>query len=272
MHGRTPGGGDALTSGEQETVTPPEQNSGTASEWRLQAAESLAARLDRPMGYLGLIFLFVVVGQLLVSDSQWSLALSIAGWVFWAVFVAEFLLRAYIARFQKKFWTRNWWQIVFLLVPFLRFFRALQSLRLLRFARLSRLARFGGILSAGVRGSRSAGRLLSSRIGTLAAVTLVVILAASQLLYALTPEDSYSIALYETALATITGSGFTVRTGLANILHVSLAVYSVAVFATLAGTLGAYFLRGEASVAVAHQPSTGASTTLAPPNAALPPQ
>ncbi len=212
---------------------------------RLHAAEELAARLDRPMGYLGLIFLFVVLGQLLVADPGWAKALNITAWVFWSIFVGEFLLRAYIARFQAKFWRHNWWQIIFLLVPFLRFFRALQGLRLLRFTRLSRLARFGGILSAGVRGSRSAGRLLSSRIGTLAAVTVVVILAASQFLYALTPENSYSNALYETALATITGTGFTAQTGLARILHVVLAAYSVAVFATLAGTLGAYFLRGQ---------------------------
>ncbi len=215
------------------------------AETRLDAAEALAARLDRPMGYLGLIFLFVVLGQLLVADPGWARALAITGWMFWGIFVAEFLLRAYIARFQAKFWKRNWWQVIFLLVPFLRFFRALQSLRLLRFARLSRLARFGGILSAGVRGSRSAGRLLSSRIGTLAAVTVVVILAASQLHYALTPEDSYSTALYEAALATITGSGFSTQTGFAKILHVVLATYSVAVFATLAGTLGAFFLRGQ---------------------------
>ena len=261
-----------MTGNGQDTATQEERDAETASEWRLHAAEELAARLDRPMGYLGLIFLFVVLGQLLVTDPVWARSLSITGWIFWAVFVGEFLLRAYIARFQKRFWKRHWWQIVFLLVPFLRFFRALQSLRLLRFARLSRLARFGGILSAGVRGSRSAGRLLSSRLGTLAAVTLVVILAASQLLYALTPEDSYSTAIYETALATITGTGFTVQTGLAKILHVSLAVYSVAVFATLAGTLGAYFLRGEASVTVAHQPMPGTPTVPAPPNQALPPQ
>lgn len=238
-------------------------------EWRLHAAEGLAARLDRPMGYLGLIFLFVVLGQLLVTDQEWALALSVAGWVFWAVFVGEFLLRAYIARFQKQFWKRNWWQIVFLLVPFLRFFRALQSLRLLRFARLSRLARFGGILSAGVRGSRSAGRLMSSRIGTLAAVTLVVILAASQLLFALTPEESYGTAFYETALATITGSGFTVTTPLAKVLHVMLAVYSVAVFATLAGTLGAFFLRGEATKGAA-LPATSLRASPQQPELPLP--
>ncbi|MDO5735480.1 MAG: hypothetical protein Q4P15_03295 [Propionibacteriaceae bacterium] len=225
-------------------VVPP-QDERDAAEDRLHAAEALAANLDRPMGYLGLIFLFVVLGQLLVTEPRWVLVLNVTGWVFWSVFVAEFLLRAYIARFQVRFWKRNWWQVIFLLVPFLRFFRALQALRLVRLARLSRLARAGGILSAGVRGSRSAGRVLSSRIGTLVAVTMVVILASSQLLYAFETEASYGIILYETALATITGSGFSTETVLSRFVHVALATYSVAVFATLAGTLGAFFLRGQ---------------------------
>ena len=206
------------------------------------AAEALAARLDRPMGVLGVLFLFVFLGQLLVTDPGWTRILGIAGWVFWALFVAEFLLRAYIAQFQAAFWRRNWWQVIFLLVPFLRFVRALQAVRLLRVARV---ARVGSIVSAGVRGSRSAGRLLSSRIGWLAAVTAVVILAASQLLYAFESQTDYSTALYEAALATVTGSGFTTDDPFSKVLHLILAVYSVAVFATLAGSLGAYFLRDE---------------------------
>lgn len=211
----------------------------------LAAAEVLATRLDRPMGYLGLIFLFVILGQLLVTEPRWATALSIAGWVFWAVFVAEFLLRAYIARFQARFWKRNWWQVVFLHVPFLRFFRSLQALRLVRVTRLTRLARAGGILSAGVRGTRSAGSLLSGRIGTLTAVTMVVILATSQFLYAFESDANYGVILYETALAAITGSGFTSTSVLTRFVHVFLAVYSVAVFAALAGSLGAFFLSGE---------------------------
>ncbi|WP_409329894.1 hypothetical protein [Trujillonella humicola] len=63
--------------------------------------------------------------------------------------------------------------MVFLAVTFLRFARAL---------RLLRAARPGGVLFAAVRGSRSAGRLLASRIGWPTAVTEVVVLAASQLL------------------------------------------------------------------------------------------
>lgn len=208
----------------------------------LSAAEILARRLDRPMGVLGLVFLFVVLGQLLATDPGLVLALSVAGWGFWVVFVAEFLLRAYIAGFSAAFWKKNWWQVIFLLMPFLRFLRALQAVRLLR---LTRVARVGGILSAGIRGSRSAGRLLSSRIGWMAAVTAVVILATSQLLYATETHSEYGDALYETAMATITGSGITRQTAFARVVQVVLAVYSIGVFATLAGSLGAFFLRAD---------------------------
>lgn len=207
---------------------------------RLHTAERVARRLDRPMGILGVIFLFVVLGQLVATEPVMAGVFAIVGWVFWVAFVAEFLLRASIAGFSKDFWKKSWWQVIFLLVPFLRFFRALQALR---FVRIARLARYGSILSAGVRGSRSAGRLLTGRIGWLTAITAVVILASSQLLYATGDHDSYAESLYESAMAAITGSGITGTSLFSRIIQVLLAIYSVAVFATLAGTLGAYFLR-----------------------------
>ncbi|ERG64338.1 hypothetical protein L332_07710 [Agrococcus pavilionensis RW1] len=213
---------------------------GDAPAARAEAAELLAARLDRPMGFLGVVFLFVVLGQLLVTEPGWTRILAIAGWVLWGIFVAEFLLRAYVGGFGAAFWRRNWWQLIFLAIPFLRFFRALQAVRLLR---LTRVARVGGILSAGVRGSRSAGRLLSSRIGWLVAVTLVVILAASQLLYAMESHSDFTTALYEAAMATITGAGITADDPFAKVVQLVLAVYSVGVFAAVAGSLGAFFLR-----------------------------
>lgn len=209
------------------------------NQQRLDAAESLARRLDRPMGVLGIIFLLVVLAQLLVTDPTGQTVLSVINWIFWGIFVAEFLLRAYVARFQASFWRKNWWQVIFLVLPFLRFFRALRALRILR------LTRFGRVLSAGVRGTRSAEKLLSNRVAWLIAVTLIVILGASQLLYIFADYASYLDALYEAALATITGAGFSADTVFARILHVVLAIFSVVVFATLAGTIGAYFLGRE---------------------------
>ncbi len=196
-------------------------------------AEAFARRLDRPMGALGVVFLLVVLGQSLAEDEVVVGALTVAGWLLWSVFVAELALRAYIARDQRRFWARNWWQVVFLALPFLRFARLLS---LLRFARV------GGVLSAAVRGSRSAGRLLSGRVSWLAIVTVVVVLASSQILYVLGLYLDYRVALHEAAMATVTGEPLTATGGFARILEVGLAVYSVAVFATLAGALGAFFL------------------------------
>lgn len=216
----------------------------TSHTERLGAAEAFARRLDIPMGVLGVIFLFVILGQILVTEPATLLFFTITGWVFWVIFVAEFLLRAYIAGFGKQFWKKNWWQIIFLVVPFLRFFRALQTLRLLRLARFSRV---GSIVSAGVRSTRSAGRLLSNRISWLLAVTTVVILASSQLLYVTGAYDSYTDAVFEAAMTTITGVGMTPTDTFSRILQVFLAAYSVAIFATLAGSLGAFFLREDQS-------------------------
>ncbi|NEM06147.1 hypothetical protein [Geodermatophilus normandii] len=195
--------------------------------------EGLARRLDKPMGVLGLVFVLVVLGQSLAREPWLVTVLTVAGWLCWGVFVAEFLHRAVRARDQRRFWARNWWQVLFLALPFLRFARALTLLR---------VGRLGGVVSAAVRGSRSAGRLLSGRIGWLAAVTGVVVLAGSQLLYVGGAYGDYAPALHETALATVTGQPLTADGGLARMLEVVLAVYSVAVFATLAGALGAYFV------------------------------
>jgi voltage-gated potassium channel len=54
--------------------------------------------------------------------------------------------------------------------------------------------------------------------------------------------DDYASALHGAALATVTGEPLSAEGGIARAVEVVLAVYSVAVFATLAGALGAYFL------------------------------
>ncbi|MFP7832496.1 hypothetical protein [Marisediminicola sp. LYQ134] len=236
-----------------------------------RASEALAARLDRPMGVLGLIFLFVVLGQNLAQEAWLVTTLSVLGWLFWVVFVAEFLLRAYVAGFSATFWRKHWWQVLFLVLPFLRFFRALT---VFRFARVARVARLGGVLSAGVRGSRSAGRLLSNRIAWLAAVTAVVILGSSQLLYVVDGTITYGDALFQTAMATITGAGLEGDDTFVRLLQVTLAVYSVVVFATLAGSFGAFFLRQPAAEATAvpgPEPTTTAAAAAAKSNDRNPP-
>ncbi|MFI7604263.1 hypothetical protein ACIBTV_03980 [Micromonospora sp. NPDC049366] len=207
------------------------------------ALHGLARRLDKPMGALGVVFLLLILGQAFARDATLSAALQVASWVLWAVFVAEFALRAWLARHRwKQFWRRNWWQLVFLAVPFLRFARAVALLR---------AARGTGVVAAAVRGSRSAGRLLTDRLAWLAVVTTAIILATGQLLVLTRSYRTYGQALHDVALTTITGEPLRANDTFSQVIELLLAAYSIVVFGTLAGALGAFFLdrdrRGEQS-------------------------
>ncbi|MEV0881834.1 hypothetical protein AB0I85_28895 [Micromonospora echinofusca] len=196
--------------------------------------DGLTDRLDKPMGILGLLFLLLVLVQAFTHDEPLSTILTIASWILWAVFVAEFALRAWLSRHRaRQFWRQNWWQVIFLAVPFLRFARAAIALR---------AARGAGVVAAAVRGSRSAGRLLTDRLAWLAVVTVTVILTAGQLLTLTGSYPTHGRALHAAALTTITGVPLGATDTFSQILELVLAVYSVMVFGTLAGAVGAYFL------------------------------
>lgn len=196
--------------------------------------EGRLRRLDAPMSVLGVIFLLVVLGQSLAREPGLQTALTVAGWVLWLAFVAEFLLRWWFADSRWRYLRRNWWQIPLLAVPFLRFVRLLWAARLLR---------VGRVASSALRGSRSAGRLLSTRLGWLAATTGVVILAGSQLLYVLGVYTSYGPALHGVALSVVSGEPLGREHVIAQLAEVIFALYATTVFAALAGTFGAFFLR-----------------------------
>jgi voltage-gated potassium channel len=207
---------------------------GRSSEEREQLAERIADRLDLPITAAGVIFLLLVLAET-ISDPKGLVGtlFSITSWVLWALFVAEFLLRLVVAPSTSKFWKRNWWQLIFLAVPALRFVRALRALR---------AARVGRVLSSAVRSSRTAGRQLSSRLAALGVVTTVVVLTTSQLLFELGDYGSYGEALDDAALATIAGEPFFPEHGALRVVQTAVITYSVVVFAALAGTVGAFLL------------------------------
>jgi voltage-gated potassium channel len=198
-------------------------------------ATVIADRLDGPMAALGMVFLLVVLGQTLATTGALQRGLAAVGWLLWAVFVAEFVLRLYVAADRRRFLRRNWWQIIFLIVPVLRFLRLVLVLR---------VARAGRVVSSAVRSSRSAGRLITSRLSWLAVVSVIMILSTSQLLYAFVGYDTYGDALHAAALGTISGAPLGRDHAFAQVVDVVLAVYSVGVFAAVAGAVGAYFVEG----------------------------
>lgn len=203
--------------------------------WREVWAEELLDRLTPVMSALGVLFLLVVIGeQFARSGSAVSVLLTAAGWALWAVFAMEFVARMVVAPNTSRFLKKNWWQILFLVLPFLRILRLVRALRLLR---------TGRVLSSAIRTSRSARGLLGGRVGWLSMVSAITVVGSSLLLYQFSGYPSYGKALHAAALAAITGEPLARPDAFSQILEVLLAIFSVVVFATLAGSLGAYFLR-----------------------------
>ncbi len=183
---------------------------------------------------LGIVFLLVVIGENLATPRTWlATAFVVTGWGIWAFFVGEFVLRLVIAPSKGRFLRRNWWQVLFLVLPFLRF---------LQIVRIARVARAGRIVSSAVRGTRSAGDTLRGRLAWIGAVHVIVVLASSQLLFEFTDVAPYGEALYRSALAASSGQPIRAASGVAKVLDVVLSLYSIVFFASAAATFGAYLL------------------------------
>jgi voltage-gated potassium channel len=142
------------------------------------ALEAALERADPFMAWLGVIFALLIGYELAVplgpTASQW---VSGVGLAIWAVFVAEFLLNLWTAEHRLRFIRRQWIQVLALLVP---------TLRMLRFVRLLRLGRAlpaARAISSSYRAAGSARRLLQSRLGYLAAVSVAVAVAVAELAY-----------------------------------------------------------------------------------------
>jgi voltage-gated potassium channel len=204
-----------------------------SKRWYL--AEVVERRLDPAMGMLGIVFALIVVAEAFIRPrGSLGAAVTVAGWVLWAIFVAEFGARLVIAPSKGRFLKKNWWQAVFLAFPFLR---------LLRVMRAARLARAGRLVSSSLRAGRTAASTLTGRVGWLVGVTLIVVLGTSQFLFEFGGYESYGEALYDSAMAAVTGAEMEGDSTLTRIFGVGLAVYSVVVFASLAAALGAFFMQ-----------------------------
>lgn len=202
-------------------------------------AEAIYERLHPVMGWLALLFVVIVLGDNSVRDeSPFDTIFTAGAWIVWACFVLEYMVRLAIAPSKRRFFARTWWQIVFLVLPFLGFLRIIVALR---------VARAGRAVSAVIRTSRTAAQTLSNRVAWLGAVTLIVILLATDLLYELGGVRPYVVALHDVALAAIVGHPLGSPAGIAQILDVVLALYAVVVFAALAGSLGAFFFEKRAA-------------------------
>ena len=208
-------------------------------------AEEIAGHLDVPVTVAGILLVLIVIADRSTpADSTLSSVWTVTSWVLWGLFVFEFVLRAVVAPSLGLFLRRNWWQVLFLALPFLRFLRG-----------LSRSARLLRGMTTSARVSRTAARNLTGRIGLLTSVTFGVILAGTEILFEFGATEAYVTALHDVALAAISGEPLTDPSPVASWLEVLLALYATVVFAALAGSLGAFYLQRQSE-----QPQSTAGT------------
>lgn len=201
---------------------------------KFRLVERIHERLHGLMAFFGVLFLVVVITERLVDPREpLRSVLVTVGWLTWAAFVIEFAARFTTAPRKVRFLRTNWWQILLLALPFLNAIRAFAALR---------VSRLGRALGAGIRGTRTARSRFAGRLGWIVSATVIVVIVAADILYSFAEYESYAAALHDAALATITGQRTTATSAVAQFLEVGLAIYSVVIFASLAGSLGALFL------------------------------
>ncbi|MFA9446538.1 hypothetical protein [Egicoccus sp. AB-alg6-2] len=209
------------------------------------ARERLAAvverRLDLPMAALAVVWA-ALVGYELIAPGRILPVLTTVGNVIWVVFVAEFVLKLVLSGHPLRFLRRRWPSVLFLVLPVLRVLRIARALRVVRVLPAAR------VLGSSYRALGTARGLLTGRLQFLGVTTGIVTLGGGQLLYVLERGREGGVAslgdaLYWSANLAIASNLVHQPVSLAGrLLSLVLSIYALVVFASLAGTLGAFFV------------------------------
>jgi len=201
----------------------------------------LEERVTPFMAWLGIVFALLVALEIGASDLSPATRTTLvwAGWAIWAVFVAEFAIRLWLAPRRRAFLRRNWLSALALTVPLLR------VAALLRLVRVGRALPAARVVTTGYRARGTARRLLRSRLGYLAGVSSIVVLVLAELALLLDRETfpSFLDALLWASAVVLALQGDPVPRDTA--VHVAMLggfAVGLVVIATLAGSLGAYLL------------------------------
>ncbi len=217
-------------------------------------------RLDIPMAVLAVVWAVLVAYELVAPSSQRA-ELALVGNLVWAVFVVEFVAKLWVSGKPLRYLRRRWPSVLFLVLPALRVLRIVRALRVVRVLPAAR------VVGSSYRAIGTARSLLGGRLVFLAVASSVVIFSGGQLLYLVEGNGggggggsldggSLGDALWWSANLALSGSPvFEPSSFLGRVLSISLTAYAVVVFASLAGTVGAYFMESRAERAAEEEGS-----------------
>ena len=234
-------------SDEAATTLDPDPEEEPTSRARL--AGVLERRLDLPMAALAVVWAGLVAYELIAPGDVLPVVTTV-GNVIWAIFALEFLIKLAVSGDPVRFLRRRWPSLLFLVLPVLRVLRITRALRLVRVLPAAR------VLGSSYRAVGTARGLLTGRLQFLAATTAIVILGAGQLLYVV--EKGRPGALTSLGDAWFWAANLSISSSLiyepvtlaGRLLGLLLSTYALVVFASLAGTLGAFFMESRQERAV----------------------
>jgi voltage-gated potassium channel len=214
---------------------------------RERLAVVIEERLDIPMAVLAVVWAALVAYEL-VAPATAADELSLVGNVIWAVFLVEFLGKLVISGHPLRFLRRRWPSALFLALPALRVLRVVRAVRALRALPAAR------VVGSSYRAIGTARSLLGGRLAFLTVVSGIVVLAGGQLLYLAESHTGASLgdAFWWAANLAVSGTlVFEPTTTVGRLLSLVLSAYAVVVFASVAATLGAFFIESRAERAAA---------------------
>jgi voltage-gated potassium channel len=230
------------------------------------ARERLAAivedRLDIPMAVLAVVWAALVAYEL-VAPANLRNELTLVGNVIWIVFILEFLVKITISGRPLRFLRRNWPSVLFLALPVLRVFRVVRAVRAFRALPAAR------VVGSSYRAIGTARSLLGSRLIFLSVVSAIVVFSGGQLYHLAEGRagDASSLAdgLWWAANLAISGTMVTEPQSIGGrLLALVLQGYAVVVFATVAATLGAFFIESRAERAAVEDEDSSAGAGREP--------
>lgn len=232
------------------TLLGPDPDTEETSRERLAAV--FERRLDPLMAVLAIVWAAFVAYELVAPVDQRD-ELRLTGDIVWGLFVVEFVAKLAISGRPLRFLRRRWPSLLFLALPALRSFRVVASLRSLRLLPAAR------IVGSSYRTIGTARTLLGSRLVFLGVTTLAVVVGGAQLLFLLEAgasggADRLGEALWWSANLALSGTFvFEPASFLGRVLSLLLSGYAMIVFASLAATIGAFFVEQRAEDAATEE-------------------
>lgn len=211
----------------------------------LEDRELISSAAEAFVTALAFVFLGLLVVELAIPlGATWSRRLQLAGWIIWAIFLVDFVVRFAVASSKVAYLRANWLTALAVALPAFRVFRVARAMRVARGLRVAR------VVTGGNRGMRALRRVAGAGgIGYVVALTLLVLFLAAAGIYSLErghPETritSFSESLWWSAtIITTLGSEFYPRTTEGRILGVIVMIYGLAVSGYVTAILAVFLL------------------------------